>query len=155
MKTTNETVTWITLPEVRVASLRYRGRYDEIGASFGRLFRLYGRFATGAPLALYHDGEFKEADADIEACLVLRPGAPAVARDGAELRTLPAQKVAQVVHRGPYSEVGAAYQRVFDFLRSEGATAVVPSREVYLKGPGMILPRSPKKFITLVQVPVS
>ena len=155
MKQETTSAAWVTLDPVRVASLRYRGRYDQIGAYYSRLFRLYGRFVAGAPLALYHDAEFRDADADIEACLVLRPEGTITEKDGAQIKVLPSQRVAQVVHQGGYDRIGEAYQRVFDFLRAEGATATTPSREVYMKGPGMILPRSPRKFVTLVQLPVN
>ena len=59
-----------------------------------------------------------------------------------------------MVHRGPYDEVGTSYKKIFDFLAAQGVQATTPRREVYLKGPGMILPRSPKKYVTLIQVPV-
>jgi DNA-binding transcriptional MerR regulator/effector-binding domain-containing protein len=153
MKTYDESVSWTTVGETRVASIRFTGRYDQIGAFYGRLFKLYGRFAAGPPLALYYDTEFREADASMEACLPLRPSSPAVSKEGAEVRVIPAQRMAQLVHRGPYDEVGPSYRKIFDFLAAEGARAAVPSREVYLKGPGLILPRSPKRFVTLIQVP--
>ena len=154
MKTTDETVSWTTLAETRVASLAFRGRYDEIGPRYAQLFKLYGRFVSGPPLALYLDPEYREADASVEACVPLRAGAPAAGKEGVEIKVLPGMKVAQVIHRGPYDTLGDSYKKVFDFLAAQGAQAVTPSREVYLKGPGFILPRSPKKFVTVIQIPV-
>lgn len=154
MKISEENVSWTTLGETRVASLRFTGRYDQIGQYYARLFKHYGRFVAGPPMALYHDAEFRDNDANIEACLPLRSNAAAVNKDGAEIKVLPAQKAAQIVHRGSYEELGASYKKLVDFLAAEGAQAVVPSREVYLKGPGMILPRSPKRYLTLIQIPV-
>jgi DNA-binding transcriptional MerR regulator/DNA gyrase inhibitor GyrI len=154
MKTNEESVSWVTLGETLVASIRYTGRYDQIGEYYGRLFQAYGRFVAGPPLALYHDAEFRESDALIEACLPLRKGAKAVDKNGAEVKVLPAQKAAQVVHRGSYDDLGVSYKKVFDFLAAAQARPVVPSREVYLKGPGLILPRSPKRYVTLIQVPI-
>jgi effector-binding domain-containing protein len=72
-----------------------------------------------------------------------------------EIRLLSAVKVAQILHRGSYDDLGPSYQKAFDFLAAQKAVAGVPSREVYLKGPGMILPRSPKKFLTLIQIPAN
>src|SRR5208282_6816193 len=45
MKANEESVSWTTLGETRVASIRFSGRYDQIGPYYGRLFKLYGRFA--------------------------------------------------------------------------------------------------------------
>lgn len=154
MKTREDDVSWTTLAETRVASLSFRGRYDEIGPYYGRLFRLYGRFVAGAPLALYWDPEYKESDASIEACVPLKSGATVTGKEGAEIKMLPSLKVAQLIHQGPYDALGSSYKRVFDFLTAEGFRAATPSREVYLKGPGLILPRSPKRFVTVIQVPV-
>jgi DNA-binding transcriptional MerR regulator len=154
MKQIDESAGFTALEETRVASIRFKGRYDQIGPYFGRLFKLYGRFAAGAPLALYHDPEFKAEDADIEACVPLRAGASVTAREGAEIKVLPAVKAVQLAYRGGYDGIGQGYERAFAFLAAQGAAAAVPSREVYLKGPGMILPRSPKKFLTLIQIPV-
>lgn len=152
MKITEETVSWTTLEETRVASLAYQGRYDQMGKYYGVLFRLYGRFVAGPPLALYLDPEFREVDASIEACIPLK--AAVAGKEGVQIKLLPAQRVAQVVHRGAYEDLGSSYKKIFDFLAAQEARATTPSREVYLKGPGLILPRSPKKFVTLIQVPV-
>jgi effector-binding domain-containing protein len=85
----------------------------------------------------------------------LRPDATVSGREGVEIRLLPAARVAQVLHRGSYDDLHWSYRKIFDFLAANGAVAVVPSREIYLKGPGMILPRSPKRFLTLIQVPAT
>lgn len=57
-------------------------------------------------------------------------------------------------HIGPYDCLGSSYRQLFE-ARSEGnLQALLPSRELYLKGPGMILPRKPEKYITEIQVQV-
>jgi len=155
VKTREESVSWTTLAETRVASLAFQGRYDEIGARYAQLFKVYGRFVSGPPLALYLDPEYRESDASIEACVPLRAGSPSAGKDGVEIKVLPGLKVAQVIHHGPYDTLGDSYKKVFAFLATQGAQATTPSREVYLKGPGFILPRSPKKFVTVIQVPVA
>lgn len=155
MKTIDESAAFTTLEEVRVASIRFKGRYDQIGQYFGRLFKTYGRYASGAPMALYHDPEYKASGADIEACLPLRAGATVSAHEDMEIRLLPAVKAAQILHRGPYDDFGRSYEKLFAFLSAQGVSATGPCREIYLKGPGMILPRSPKKYLTLIQAPVA
>jgi effector-binding domain-containing protein len=44
---------------------------------------------------------------------------------------------------------------VFDYLREKGYTATLPTREIYLKGPGMIFKGNPKKYLTEIQVVIS
>ena len=48
--------------------------------------------------------------------------------------------------------MGDSYKVFFDYINGNGSKVLSPSREVYLKGPGIIIPRSPKKFITEIQI---
>lgn len=137
------------LPSLTILGIRYRGRYDACGEKFGTLYKAAGRYVTGAPFCLYHTLEYEEEDADIEACVALRK---AVTVPGAECRVLPGGKGVSIVYRGPYEGIGEAYKALFDYLDGKGLRARTPSREIYLKGPGMILPRSPKKYVTEIQV---
>lgn len=139
------------LGEVLLCGIRYRGRYDGIGARFQELFRVAGRYASGAPMGLYYDGEYREDDADIEACV---PVKKAVSRDGIECRVLEGVRALCAIHYGPYETIGNTYKLLFDSIEERGLTALAPSREVYLKGPGMIFPRKPERFVTEVQIPV-
>lgn len=132
-----------------ICGIRYRGKYQDIGTRFSALFRKAGRWAKAAPFALYYDGEFREDDADIEAAVEVRK---AMTIDGAECRVLAGGRAVTVRYRGPYEGIGAAYKRLFEYLKEKGYTAKTPSREIYLKGPGMVLPRSPKNFVTEVQI---
>ena len=56
------------------------------------------------------------------------------------------------MHRGPYAEIGRSYQRVLEYVRAKKLSPKVPSREVYIKGPGMIFKGNPKKYLTEIQV---
>lgn len=147
----------VDVPEVRAATIRYAGKYDEVGPRFGLLFRIYGRHADGPPFMLYHDAEYMEEGADLEACLPLKPGAAARpdVKAGTGIRTIPAVRALEVTHTGPYEEIGNAYQRAFDWTQARGLEAVPPCREVYLKGPGMILRGDPKKYVTRLLISVA
>ena len=52
------------------------------------------------------------------------------------------------------TSIGEAYQRAFDFISKHELEVTQPSREIYVKGPGLIFPRSPKKFVTRVLLAV-
>jgi effector-binding domain-containing protein len=56
------------------------------------------------------------------------------------------------VHRGGYDSIDRTYEKVFRYLDERGWTARVPTREVYWKGPGMILRGNPDRYVTEVQV---
>ena len=138
-----------TLPDVLIAGLRFRGRYEEVGVKLGALGRLVGRVIGGAPFTLYYDLEFKEEDADME---VAFPVKKAVRAEGVSCRVLPGGRAVTLVHRGPYGEIGRTYGRVFDHLAEKGLKPSQPPRELYLKGPGMLFPGNPKKYLTELQV---
>lgn len=151
MKPTINAVIEKTLPETLVVSVRYRGSYDQVGEAFGRLFRTFGRWTAGSPFVLYHDAEYRDDDADIEACLPLRKE---VSLTGLETKWLEGGRALCLVHPGPYDTLGRAYRTLAGVLATRGWTAQVPSREVYLKGPGGLFPRRPAHYLTEVQMPL-
>lgn len=135
-----------------IVGIRYMGRYDECGERFSQLYRSVGRFVMGPPFCLYYAVAEEDGLADIEACLAVRK---AVTVSGAVCRVLPAVRCLSVIWRGPYEGIGEAYRVAFDRLHTNGGEACIPSRELYLKGPGMIIPRSPKRYVTEIQIPIN
>lgn len=137
------------IPDTLIASIRFRGRYEDAGVYFPRLFKLCGRHVSGSPFFLYYDADYKEEDADIEACVPVK--AP-VEGDGIKSRMLKGGQAITIIHKGPYEHLGDSYKKLIDYVNQTGLKLLTPSREIYLKGPGMILPRSPKKYITEIQL---
>jgi DNA-binding transcriptional MerR regulator/effector-binding domain-containing protein len=134
-----------------VAGMRMKGRYQDMGPQFGRLGKRVGRYIGGKPLCLYYDGEYREQDADFEPCFPVRK---LVDVDGVSTRELPGVRAITLVHRGPYEELGRTYARLFKYVKERGYEVSTPTREVYLKGPGMIFRGNPKKFLTEIQLPI-
>jgi DNA-binding transcriptional MerR regulator len=157
-----------TIGDIDVVSVRYKGKYAEMGRFFGGLFRAAGRDSAGAPFALYYDEEFKDDDADIEVCIPLKTGT--VARRSAEVsdtmkaggeqsaayafRTIPGGSVASTLHRGSYETIGDSYKVLADYLATNKLSGTTPSRELYLKGPGIIFRGNPKNYVTELQIPI-
>ena len=56
-----------------------------------------------------------------------------------------------LIHRGPYETIGSSYRKLIDYVNENGVRIQCPTREMYIKGPGFIIPRSPKRFITEIQ----
>lgn len=139
------------VPAVFFAGLRTTGRWDEIGASFAVVGRKAGRFIGGTAMSLCYDGEYVEDGADYEAGFPLRR---AVEIAGLDCRELPSVRCVTLIHRGPYSELGRSYERVLEFINARNFHWLPPTRELYLKGPGMFFRGNPKKYVTEIQIPV-
>lgn len=138
------------LDSMLVAGVRMKAKYSECGKGFAQLGRRMGRFICDKPLCLYYDAEYREDDADFEACMPVRANAKAA--EGITIRELPGGRCVSLLHQGPYEELGRSYEKVFAYMQAKGYQALPPSREVYLKGPGMIFKGNPRKYLTEIQV---
>jgi DNA-binding transcriptional MerR regulator len=140
------------LKPIVVAGLRMKGRYEECGRGFSTVARIMGRHLSGKPLCLYYDGEYREEDADFEPCFPLRRETPS--RDDVRVRALPAQRCLSLVHQGPYPQLGRSYRKLLAEAKRRGCAILLPTREVYLKGPGAIFKGNPKRYLTEIQLPI-
>jgi DNA-binding transcriptional MerR regulator/DNA gyrase inhibitor GyrI len=147
----SEDVSEKNLDAMLVAGIRMKGRYSECGKGFARLGRSFGRLICGKPLLLHYDNEFREDDADFEACLPIRQRKSV---EGTSVRELPGVRCVALVHKGPYDQMGRSYAKVLKWIKERNYKVVQPTREVYLKGPGMIFRGNPKNYVTEIQIPV-
>jgi len=100
---------------------------------------------------LYHDGEYREQDVDIEVAAPFAGRLPAHPR--VRERELPAEPaLACTVHQGPYEELRHAYSALLGWIEANGYRIAGPDREVYLVGPER--GRDPARYVTELQVPV-
>ena len=134
-----------SIPDSLICGIRFKGKYNEVGGRIGVLFRKCGRQATGRPFALYYDGEFKEEDADIEVCVEVKKK---TAAEGIDCRELKGGKAVAVIHQGPYKTIGKSYQKIFEYCAEKRLTPLFPTREQYLKSPGVIFKGNPKRYLT-------
>jgi len=84
----------------------------------------------------------------------VRDGATAKGMDGISLREIPGGRCVALLHKGPYDELGRSYEKILRYIKDRGYKIQPPSREVYLKGPGMIFRGNPKKYLTEIQMMV-
>jgi DNA-binding transcriptional MerR regulator len=134
-----------------IAGVRMKGRYSDCGKGFSKIGRAFGRYIAGSCFLLHYDSEYKEDDADFEACMPVKQSRSV---DGVSVRELPACKCICLIHKGPYHTLGPSYARVLKHVKDKGYAIGSPTREVYLKGPGMIFKGDPKKYLTEIQIPV-
>ncbi len=137
-------ITEKTVDEMLIAGVRMKGKYSDCGQGFSKIGKHFGFSICGKPFCLHYDQEKKEDDADFEACLPVRSAKEV---DGISTRLLPGGRCLTLLHLGPYENIGDAYRRVKDHITANGIKTRVPSREVYVKGPGMIFRSNPKEVL--------
>jgi DNA-binding transcriptional MerR regulator/effector-binding domain-containing protein len=154
---------------VRVAARRARVEHLDGGAE--TLFEAVEADArdararlAGPPVLVYHDPDFRETGADIEAAVPIRPDARKVGRS--TLRTLPGHAAAAcVLYRGDYDQWSTVARGLLAWLERRRLTPAGPVREVYLQhgaaDPARLkLPRpyvvtNDEDLLTELQIPVT
>lgn len=68
-----------------------------------------------------------------------------------QLRTWEYGAVAQILHVGPYDQEAEDIRVLQGFIRSQGYQIAGPHEEEYLRGPGMLLPGDPERYLTLIR----
>jgi len=138
-----------TLPSIQIAGVRMKGSYNDSGKAFAALGKSLGRLICGKAMNLFYDTEYKEQDAEFESCF---PVSVARSPEGIDCRKLEGGKAVILIHRGPYTTLGRSYARIFSHIRDRGFESLSPSREVYVKGPGMIFKGNPDRYLTEIQL---
>ena len=139
------------LEDLLISGIRFKGKYNEIGPYFGKLARKLKGNVKGPAMALYYDGEYKEEDADIEACFPVNKKKDYAKADTRELK---GGKSIILIHKGPYQELSRSYSRLFEYLKDKKLTMRLPIREIYWKGPGMIFKGNADNYLTEIQITV-
>jgi DNA-binding transcriptional MerR regulator len=107
----------------------------------------------GPPMALYHDTEFKERDWDIEVCMPLTE--EIAANKQVKVYDLPgSEKMACVVHTGPFATIGEAYDAVAKWIDQNGYQIVGPGRELNLRLPERLGDQNDPNTVNEIQYPV-
>ncbi len=147
-------VTVKTLPERQVASVRQViPGYDRQGDLWG----LFRRETAGMPLrggelclAIYHDGEYKESDVDVEIQMTVAEPFPDT--EHVKYKTVPAVEAACAVFQGPYDQIGAVNEAVAAWVEEKGYAFAGPFFNIYRVGPHET--RDPEEYVTEVCYPV-
>lgn len=113
--------------------------------------KAFGRYISGKPLCLCYDSEYRDGDAEFEPCFPVRKE---VVVDGISVRTLPGVRCLTLVHRGAYDQLGRSYAKILKAVHERELKISLPTREVYIKGPGIIFKGNPKNYLTEIQLPV-
>lgn len=135
---------------ITVSSIRFKGKYGDVGQYFGTIYKEVKGKAAGGPFCCYYEDEFKE-EADIEICV---PTKGVVTGKHTTSKQLPPIKAICTTHIGSYDTIHLAYKALLDYAKEHGIQCKVPSREIYHKGPGMIFKGNPSKYVTEIAIPI-
>jgi effector-binding domain-containing protein len=121
-----------------------------LGAAFGEVYGSIGSTAPdGPPFVIYHGMPEGDLPFEIQVCAPVRTAVEPPA--GWILEELPAGAFASLVHVGPYTSIGSAYEELARWIPEHAMTMAGPPREVYLSEP-----ETPPELIrTVVEFPVA
>ena len=128
---------------------------EDIGAGFVAIFAYLdesGEPPGGMPFALYFGDmdDFDPGDFEMELCIPV--GLPLEGRGDLVVREVPGGLAAVLMHKGPYSEMGAVYGDIGAWVKENGYVYSGPAREVWFNDPSQV-PES--ELLTEVSFPVS
>ena len=146
-----------TLPPQRIAAIRHKGPYLEVGVAFQKLISVFAARnlwqAARGMLAIYHD------DPGVTKPQALRSDAGIIVTDDFEIPdvlddiAVPHGRMAVMRYKGPYAGLAAAYESLFrDWLPASGEEPRdAPCFEVYLNDPAKT---APDDLLTDICVPI-
>jgi effector-binding domain-containing protein len=135
---------------VKVVSIRFKGKYTDVGKHIGKLYKTVKGKASDVPFNCYYDNEYKE-EADMELCL---PVSKLVSDSQIISKELPGIKAITTIHTGPYENLNKAYKAILDYAQQHNLNIITPSRERYIKGPGFIFKGNPNNYVTEIIMPI-
>jgi effector-binding domain-containing protein len=138
-----------TVEPMLIAGIRMKGRYADSGTGFSRIGKRLGRYICGKPMLLQYDAEFRQDDADFEACMPVRIDKQV---NGISIRQIAGGRCVSCLHKGSYDQMGRSYAKILDYIRGKGYDVQMPTREIYIKGPGMIFAGNPRNYLTEIQI---
>lgn len=157
IKETENPVIVKELPEVIVASMRvvienYDSLFSVVPSMGAEMERLGCVCALPAYcFNIYHDGEYKEENIDIEVCEAVTEKKPD--SEMVKFQVLPkVPNAACILHKGPYSELGRTYRALLAWIAQNEYEIVDFARESYIDG--IWNKDSDRDWLTEIQIPV-
>jgi DNA-binding transcriptional MerR regulator len=152
----NYDVTIKNVPACKVVSLRDTiPAYNREGELWGRLGEFMGRNkinCTGLNFAMYHDGEYKESNVDVEVASCI--GELKKDKEGFTFREIEAvPNMASLMVPGSFENIDPAFKGLAEWLENNGYEMTGITRQVCHKGPWN--EEKEENFLTEIQIPVN
>ncbi len=100
---------------------------------------------------IYHDGEYKEQDIDVEFCEAVEKFG--VGTGTIRFKRMEAVTAVSVLHKGPYGRLGKAYAYAFLWIEENGYFPCENPRESYIDG--IWNKENEEDWLTEVQIPIA
>jgi effector-binding domain-containing protein len=136
---------------VRVAYIRYKGPADKANTVFPNVFKAIKGKSNGVPFFCYYAMDPQTRIGEMELCV---PTAETPAAGGVNIKETPRIKALSVMNIGSYETLPHAYGAIDRYAQENNLTLQPPFREVFIKGPGMLLKGNPDKYVTEVLFPI-
>lgn len=105
--------------------------YAAVGGLFEEVLAYLAPYrVSGMPAAIWHADPVEAATIDAEAVVFLREPIPASTR--VRVYELPAVTMAAVVHHGPFTTLGLAYDAIVHWIDAQGYRIAGANREIYV-----------------------
>lgn len=138
------------IPPVLSACLKVQDKYGNIGNYMSTLFKVVKGNASGMVMNCYYDEEYMEI-ANMELCIPVRKE---VSGGAVTCKTLPPVRAVCTTHYGSYDTLSRAYRVLFSYMNEKKLSALIPSREIYIKGPGVLFKGNPQKYVMKIILPI-
>lgn len=144
---------------LKVIGTRRTGPYSDIPKLFMELFEYAmgsGLQLKGPAIYISHENSEEEAmkaqeqgNADLEAAFPTDGDAPGT--DAISCYELPGGKMASLMHKGPYDQIGPSYNKMFDWLKENELELTGNLRELYHNDPSQT---PPEELLTEILAPI-
>jgi len=129
-----------------IASIRFRGEYQEAGRHFETLHAQCEDVISGPPFCLYRYGTSSEPGMDIEVCV---PVSQPVETEEVKSRMLKGFDAMSIRHYGPHDSLSESYAKLWEAVMAQGLAGDLFEREIYL-----VESDAPDQNMTEIQVPL-
>ena len=136
---------------IRVAAIHYAGKVTDAPKYMPEVFKSIRGKISGAPFIGFLSMVDENDEADMLLCV---PTQETPSGHGIEIIDFGACRAACLTYTGPYEAMQPAYAAMLRYMKENELTLAPPCREVYIKGPGMIMKGNPNEYITELVYPL-
>ncbi len=136
---------------ITVASMRYIGPVTNASRQFPNVFKSIRGRSSGTPFFCYHTIDLTTGIGEMDLCV---PTAQIPNGNGVTLKELPRVKAVCLTHIGTYDTLPMAYETIHKYIQENELFIQSPWREVFIKGPGLLIKGNPNKYITEILFPL-